>query len=89
MDTTVRQAKQAQDAKLQAFHGYVYEQLNSPRREDILRQADQRIKLRFWSSVVKAGDSAFFKAKVLDAHDQHVVAMRQNTPFSFLLKEYG
>jgi hypothetical protein len=101
MDTTVRQAKQAHDAKLQAFHGYVYEQLNSPRREDILHQADQRIRLwrqnklcssyyiRFWSSVVKAGDSAFFKAKVLDACDQHAVAMRQHTPFSFLLKEYG
>jgi hypothetical protein len=101
MDTAVRQAKQAQDAKLQAFHGYVHEQLNSPRREDILRQANQRIRLwqqnklcssyyiRFWSSVVKARDSAFFKAKVLDASDQRAVAMRQNTPFSFLLKEYG
>lgn len=68
---------------MQAFHGYVYEQLNSPHREDILRQADPRIRLwrqnklcssyyiRFWSYVVKAGDSAFFKAKVLDASDQH------------------
>jgi hypothetical protein len=43
--------------------------------------------IRFWSSVVKAGDSETFKAKVLNASKQRSAAMMQNTPFSFLMRE--
>ena len=64
-----------------------------------LQRAAQRIQLwqdnklcssyyiRFWSSVVKAGDSETFKAKVLAASKRQSAAMMQNTPFSFLMRE--
>lgn len=96
-----RQDKKLHDEQLKAFHGYVYEQLNSPRKDEILQRAAQRIQLwqrnqlcsrvyiNFWSSVVKAGDSRAFKAKVLDAPSHRAVAMMQNTPFSFLMRERG
>jgi hypothetical protein len=89
------------DEALQSFHGYVYAQLNSPRKDEILRRAAERIELwqrnklcsayyiRFWSSVVKAGDSETFKAKVLEAPARRSMAMLQNTPFSFLMRERG
>lgn len=43
--------------------------------------------IRFWSSVVASGDSATFKAKVLDASQRRSTGMMQNTPFSFLMRE--
>ncbi|MEY2840251.1 MAG: hypothetical protein RJB60_2550 [Pseudomonadota bacterium] len=94
-----RRDKLDHDEALESFHGYVYEQLNSPRKDEILQRAAQRIQLwqrdklcssyyiRFWSSVVKAGDSETFKAKVLNASKQRSAAMMQNTPFSFLMRE--
>jgi hypothetical protein len=87
------------DEALQSFHGYVYAQLKSPRKDELLQRAAQRIQLwerdklcssyyiRFWSSVVKAGDSETFKAKVLGASKRRSAAMMQNTPFSFLMRE--
>ena len=68
-----RHEKLAHDEQLQSFHEYVYAQLNSPRKNEILQRAAQRIQLwqanklcssyyiRFWSSVVKAGDSACWR----------------------------
>lgn len=94
-----RHDKRDHDEALQSFHGYVYAQLNSSRKDEILRRAAERIALwqrnklcssyyiRFWSSVVKAGDSATFKAKVLEAPANRASAMMQNTPFSFLMRE--
>lgn len=94
-----RQDKQAQDAALRALHRYVYEQLQSHRRDEILEHARQRIGLwkkgrlcsdyyiRFWSGVVTPGDSAVFKQKVLDASERRTLGMMQNTPFSFLMRE--
>ena len=96
-----RREKLAHDEALQSFHGYVYAQLNSPRKDEILRRAAQRIQLwhdnklcssyyiRFWSSVVKSGDNEAFKAKVLNASKRRSAAMMQNTPFSFLMRERG
>ena len=67
------------DEALQSFHGYVYAQLKSPRKDEILQRAAQRIGLwkqnklcssyyiRFWSAVVVAGDSETFRTKVLNA----------------------
>lgn len=61
-----RQDKLARDALLRRFHGYVHEQLQSDRRDEILQQARARIGLwktgklcssyyiRFWSGVVAA-----------------------------------
>ena len=94
-----RQEQQEHDDQLQSFHGYVYTQLQSPRKDEILRRAADRIKLwqdnklcssyyiRFWSSVVKAGDSETFKTKVLAPSKRRSAAMMQNTPFSFLMRE--
>ena len=94
-----RHEKLAHDEQLQSFHEFVYAQLNSPRKNEILQRAAQRIQLwqdnklcssyyiRFWSSVVKAGDSETFKAKVLAASKRQSAAMMQNTPFSFLMRE--
>lgn len=94
-----REHKQAVDANLQAFHAYVCTQLESPRKDEILHRASARIKLwqeqklcsdyyiRFWSSVVRAGDTETFKSKVLNASKRRSAAMMQNTPFSFLLRE--
>ena len=94
-----RRNKLDQDEAHQSFHGYAYAQLNSPRKDEILQRAAQRIQLwqrdklcssyyiRFWSSVVKAGDSETFKAKVLGASKRRSAAMMQNTPFSFLMRE--
>ncbi|WP_290904205.1 hypothetical protein [Aquabacterium sp.] len=91
--------KLAHDEEIRSFHGYVYAQLQSPRKDEILRRAAERIDLwqrnklcssyyiRFWSSVVKAGDSETFKAKVLNAPKRRADAMMQNTPFSFLMRE--
>lgn len=96
-----RKSKLDQDADLQAFHGYVCAQLESPRKDEILQRAAQRIRLwqtqklcsdyyiRFWSSVVKAGDVETFRAKVLNASSKRSVAMMQNTPFSFLMREHS
>jgi hypothetical protein len=94
-----RQEKLAHDAGLQSFHVYVHEQLQSPRRDEIFQRAAERIAIwkqnklcssyyiRFWASVVAAGDSETFRAKVLNASKRRSVAMMQNTPFSFLMKE--
>ena len=94
-----RRDKLDHDQALQSFHGYVYAQLNTPRKDEILQRAAQRIQLwqrdklcssyyiRFWSSVVKAGDSETFKVKVLGASKRRSAAMMQNTPFSFLMRE--
>jgi hypothetical protein len=94
-----RQEKLVHDAGVQSFHVYVHEQLQTARREDILQRAADRIAIwkqnklcssyyiRFWASVVAAGDSETFKAKVLNASKRRSVAMMQNTPFSFLMKE--
>ena len=94
-----RQHKQAQDAALRTFHGYVYEQLQSERKEDILQRARERIGLwkkgklcsnyyiRFWSGVVASADSDIFKQKVLNASERRALGMMQNTPFSFLMRE--
>lgn len=99
VDQQARNEKLGYDEKLQSFHGYVYAQLQSPRKDEILRRAAQRIQLwqrnklcssyyiRFWSSVVKAGDSETFRAKVLEASKRRSTAMMQNTPFSFLMQE--
>jgi hypothetical protein len=96
---TARQDKQQQEAALRAFHGYVYDQLKSDRRDEILRHAQERIGLwkkgklcsdyyiRFWSGVVASGDSEVFKARVLDASARRATGMMQNTPFSFLMRE--
>lgn len=40
-----RQEQQEHDDQLQSFHGYVYTQLQSPRKDEILRRAAGRIKL--------------------------------------------
>lgn len=94
-----RQEKLAQDASLRTFHGYVYEQLRSDRRDEILQHARARIGLwkkgklcssyyiRFWSGVVASGDSDTFKQRVLDASGRRALGMMQNTPFSFLMRE--
>ena len=84
---------------MRTFHGYVYEQLQSERKEEILRRARERIGLwkkgklcsnyyiRFWSGVVASADSDIFKQKVLDASERRALGMMQNTPFSFLMRE--
>lgn len=94
-----RQNKREQDASLRAFHGYVYAQLQSERKDEILQHARERIGLwkkgklcsdyyiRFWSGVVASGDSDVFKQKVLDASERRALGMMQNTPFSFLMRE--
>ncbi len=94
-----RHDKLDHDEQLQSFHEYVYSQLNSPRKNEILQRAAQRIQIwqdnklcsnyyiRFWSSVVKAADSEIFKTKVLTASTRRSAAMMQNTPFSFLMRE--
>ena len=94
-----RHDKRDHDEQLLRFHDYVHAQLRSPRRDEILQRAAQRIELwqrnklcsryyiRFWRSVVEAGDSETFKAKVLDASQRRSAAMMQNTPFSFLMRE--
>lgn len=95
-----RQHKREQDAALRSFHGYVYAQLQSDRKDEILQHARERIGLwkkgklcsdyyiRFWSSVVASGDSDIFKQRVLDASERRALGMMQNTPFSFLMREF-
>ena len=95
-----RQDKLQQDADLRAFHGYVHAQLKSDRRNEILQLAQRRIGLwkkgklcsdayiRFWSGVVAAGDSEVFKERVLDAPARRATGLMQNTPFSFLMREF-
>lgn len=96
---TARSEKLEHDAGLQSFHDYVCAQLDTPRRDEILQRAAQRIGLwkqnklcssyyiRFWSAVVAAGDSETFRAKVLNASKRKSTGMMQNTPFSFLMRE--
>lgn len=94
-----RQDKRAQDASLRVFHDYVYAQLQSERKDEILQHARERIGLwkkgrlcsdyyiRFWSGVVASGDSQVFKQKVMEASERRALGMMQNTPFSFLMRE--
>lgn len=98
-ESIARQDKRAQDAALRSFHAYVYEQLQSGRKDEILQRARQRIGLwkkgrlcsdyyiRFWSGVIASGDSQVFKQKVMEASERRAVGMMQNTPFSFLMRE--
>ena len=100
-DIQARQHKQAQDAALRTFHGYVYEQLQSARKDEILQRARERIDLwkkdklcsnyyiRFWSGVVASADADLFKQKVLNASERQALGMMQNTPFSFLMREFS
>lgn len=95
-----RQHKREQDTALRSFHGYVYAQLQSDRKDEILQHARERIGLwkqgklcsdyyiRFWSGVVASGDSDIFKQRVLDAPERRALGMMQNTPFSFLMREF-
>lgn len=97
--TDARLAKQAHDLALRGLHGYVYQQLSTERKDELLQRARERIALwrreqlcsryyiRFWSSVVNSGDCEVFKAKVLQASERRSTGMMQNTPFSFLLRE--
>lgn len=94
-----RLAKQAHDHALRGLHGYVYEQLNTERKDELLQRARERIALwqreqlcsryyiRFWSAVVNSSNSEIFKTKVLQASERRSTGMMQNTPFSFLLRE--
>lgn len=94
-----RQDRLALEASLRTFDGYVYEQLRSGRRDEILQHARERIGLwkkgklcsayyiQFWSGVVASGDSHAFKAMVLDAPGRRALGIMQNTPFSFLMRE--
>ncbi|MEY4748266.1 MAG: hypothetical protein RIQ60_480 [Pseudomonadota bacterium] len=87
------------DDALRDFHGFVHAQLRSDRKDEILKRARERIGLwkqgklcsayyiRFWSAVVALGDSAVFKARVLDASPRRATGLMQNTPFFFLLRE--
>lgn len=99
-ELTARQDKRAQDAGLRAFHGYVYVQLQSDRKDEILQHARERIGLwkkgrlcsdyyiRFWSGVVASGDSQVFRQRVMEASERRALGMMQNTPFSFLMREF-
>lgn len=101
VDEQARNEQRVVEEKRLSFHAYVYEQLQSPRKEEILQRAAQRIDLwrrnklcssyyiRFWSAVVESGDSEVFRAKVLGASRRRAAAMMQNTPFSFLMRELG
>jgi hypothetical protein len=94
-----RKDKQAHDARMLALHDYVYQQLDTPRKSEILAHAQRRIGLwkkdklcsdyyiRFWSRVVASGDGGVFKSMVLDASKRKTIGMMQNTPFSFLMRE--
>lgn len=95
-----RQDKRSQDESLRAFHRYVYQRLQSEHKDEILQRARERIGLwkrgklcsdyyiRFWSGVVSSGDSDVFKQKVLEASERRALGMMQNTPFSFLMREF-
>jgi transcriptional regulator NrdR family protein len=94
-----RQAKHTQDEALRALHNYVYQQLRTGRKEEILDRARQRLALwkrdrlcsayyiRFWTTVLNSDSTETFKAKVLEASARRANGMMQNTPFSFLMRE--
>lgn len=94
-----RKDKQAHDIRMLALHEYVYQQLETSRKTEILAHAQRRIGLwkkdklcsdyyiRFWSRVVASGDCGVFKSMVLDASKRKTIGMMQNTPFSFLLRD--
>ncbi len=89
--------KQGKDRHLLAFHLQVYALLQSERSSEIKEKAKERIALwkaqrlchidyiNAWSSMVDNLNE--FIAKALDDLSDSGVALRQNTPFSFLIKE--
>lgn len=89
--------KQERDAALLAFHQKVYALLQSERSSEIQEKAQERVALwkaqrlchvdyiNAWSSLIDNLNE--FKARALDDRSDNGVALRQNTPFSFLLKE--
>jgi len=90
--------KQGKDAALLAFHHQVYDLLQSSDRAPALRDqakakialwADQKLchadYIHAWGKMID--DLNEFKVKALDDPSDNGVALRQNTPFSFLLKE--
>jgi hypothetical protein len=89
--------KQERDLHLLAFHHKVYVLLQSERSSEILEKAQERIALwknqrlchvdyiETWESMIDHLDE--FKARALDDLSDNGVALRQNTPFSFLMKE--
>jgi hypothetical protein len=89
--------KQERDSRLLAFHQKVYDLLQSERSSEILEKAKERVALwkaqrlchsdyiNAWSQMI--GNLDEFKAKALEDVSDNGVALRQNTPFSFLMKE--
>lgn len=88
--------KQGKDQLLLAFHQKVYVLLQSERSSEIQEKAKERVALwkaqrlchvnyiEAWGKIINNLNE--FKAKVLDDPSDNGVALRQNTPFSFLLK---
>jgi hypothetical protein len=92
-----RAEKMARDLRLLAFHQKIYELLlSSDRADEIRNQARKRIELwraqrlchvdyiNSWEAMLD--DLNEFKARALEASDRGV-ALRQNTPFSALMRE--
>jgi hypothetical protein len=94
-----RRQKQAQDLALRDFHAKVCELLESERRQELLRKAQERIRLwetrklcssyfiRHWTAVLSSQSTDKFKSLILDPNSKHALGLMQNTPFSFLISE--
>jgi hypothetical protein len=90
--------KQERDSALLVFHQKVYALLQSSDRAQAIRE-QARAKIALWndqklchSDYINAWSSMIynlneFKLKALDDPSDNGVALRQNTPFSFLMKE--
>ena len=94
-----RSHKREQDVRLFAFHRKVYTLLNSPRASEILLQAIGRINIwkerdlcsdyfiTAWTSILSSNNLIEFEKRILDPSSKESLALVQNSPLSFLMRE--
>lgn len=96
---TARSSKREQDVRLLAFHQKVFHLLKSPSASEILSKAVGRINLwrdqnlcsdyfiSAWTSILSSKEFEEFEKRILDPNSKESLALIQNSPLSFLMRE--
>lgn len=87
--------------KLYQFHVFVYSKMNSDETGKVISKAMERIALwekdnlcskyyiNSWRNILSKSDINVFKSVILDNSSGKSSALMQNTPFSFLIREWS
>lgn len=96
---TARSIKREQDLRLLAFHQKIFPLLKSPSSSEILLKAASRINLwreqnlcsdyfiSAWTSILSSRELEEFEKRILDPNSKESLALIQNSPLSFLMRD--